>query len=304
MKIRFISQNDNLQQVFDALEPHTKVVFEKGVYRQKAVLNVPYVELCGNGDVEIVFDDFARKPDPNGFENQLTTFRSFTLAITADNVTMRGISVANDRDEPTKFGQEVALYVNGNNFKAENCVFTSTQDTLFCGPLPDDLVVRYDGFLPTNLRYREGATFQKFSGCKICGTVDFIFGCANALFENCEIISTDDGRDIGYIAAPAHCLAENIGFVFDSCDIVSDTSATVYLARPWRDFGKATFLNCSYGSHIACDGFVNWQGTERQRTARFAEFCQTPQSRADWINSLTREQAEQFWQYARSKFDF
>ncbi|MEG1706978.1 MAG: pectinesterase family protein, partial [Clostridia bacterium] len=143
---------------------------------------------------------------------------------------------------PSVVGQCVALSVCGSNFVADNCIFTSTQDTLFCAPLPDDLVIRYLDFLPTNLNYIEGETVQKYINCTIVGSVDFIFGCANALFLKCNIVSINCGESWSYVVAPAHSLKQTIGFVFVECDFTSSSCSekSVYLARPWRDFGLAS----------------------------------------------------------------
>ena len=95
----------------------------------------------------------------------------------------------------------------------KNCTLTSTQDTLFVGPLPPDLIERYEGFLPDELR-RGGDMTQCFEDCIIEGTVDFIFGCGNTLFSHCELRSVEDARNIGYVAAPAHSQMQQDGFRF------------------------------------------------------------------------------------------
>jgi pectinesterase len=166
----------------------------------------------------------------------------------------------------------------------EDCTLRSTQDTLFLGPLPDDLIVRYDGFLPDELR-RGGVMRQRFSECLIEGTVDFIFGCGESLFERCEIRSLCDARDIGYAAAPAHALAQTEGFRFVDCRFTAEdgvTPGSIYLARPWRDCGLCRFLNCRYDDHISPLGFDKWNDTDRDKTARFIEEPPVP-GRVHWV---------------------
>ena len=41
--------------------------------------------------------------------------------------------------------------------------------------------------------------------------------------------------------------------------------------------------DCTCGSHIATEGFDKWQGTARDRTARFYETPEIP-GRVSWIN--------------------
>ena len=281
----FITPDDRLQAVFDRARPGTVIHLSPGVYRQKAVIRTEGLTLIGSGaeKTRIVFDDHARKRGADGFE--YITFRSYTLAVCADHVTIRDLAVINDAGNPKEKGQQVALSVIGADFSMENCSLVSTQDTLFCGPLPEDLVERYEGFLPDELR-RAGNMKQIFRNCRIEGSVDFIFGCGDALFEDCQIHSVADGRDIGYIAAPAHGLFQEEGFCFRRCCLTKGEgvqSGSVYLARPWRDCGIARFEACSYDDHICAAGFDPWSGTNRDKTARFFE---TPaqNGRVPWIN--------------------
>ena len=169
----------------------------------------------------------------------------------------------------------------------ERCRLSSTQDTLFLGPLPADLIKRYNGFLPDNLR-RDKPCRQRFSDCLIEGTVDFIFGCGEALFERCEIRSLADARDIGYAAAPAHALEQTEGFRFLNCRFTAQegvSPGSIYLARPWRDYGLCRFENCTYGPHISPLGFDKWNDTNRDETARFYE--EPPVTgRVEWVKAI------------------
>lgn len=276
---------DDLQAVFDAVPAGTTICLAPGVYRQKLMLRTPGLTLVGSGAEEtvIVWDDHAKKPHPNGWE--YNTFRTYTLAVCADGVTMKDLTIENDARSPKKKGQEVALSVVADGFLMEDCWLVSTQDTLFAGPLPSDLIGRYEGFLLDPLR-RGGRLRQTFRNCWIDGSVDFIFGCGETVFENCEIHSVfDDGR-IGFVAAPAHGLHRQEGFRFRNCRFTAEAAVaegSVYLARPWRDYGIAVFENCTYGAHIAPDGFDKWNDTDRDKTARFYE---TPEvaGRVGWVN--------------------
>lgn len=306
MKTVYAKLEDNLQQLLDSLEPRDTLVLPQGVFRQKLEVKAPDVTIvgAGQGKTVIVYSDYAKMTDELGRE--ITTFKTQTVAICADGVTLRDLTISNDAEHPEIKGQEVALYVTADRFTATNCAFTSTQDTLFCAPLPDDLVLRYDGFLPDHLRLREGQCRQIFKNCVISGTVDFIFGCACALFDDCDIVSIFDTRNCGYIAAPAHSLKQVLGFVFYKCrftsaDGVADNS--IYLARPWRDFGLCHFVECEYGKHICLDGFDKWNDTNRDRTARFYEYPAVG-SRVAWSKSLTQTQADDLLNTCKQVFKF
>lgn len=280
-----VTPGDDLQAAFDAAPEGAAVHLAPGIYRQKLMLRTSRLTLTGSGAGEtvIVWDDHAKKPHPIGWE--YNTFRTYTLAVCADGVTMRDLTIANDALSPKTKGQEVALSVVADDFLMENCCLTSTQDTLFAGPLPSDLIGRYEGFLLDPLR-RGGRLRQTFRNCRIEGSVDFIFGCGAAEFENCDIRSVFDEDRIGFVAAPAHGLHQKDGFRFRNCRFTAESTVapgSVYLARPWRDHGKATFENCTYGPHIAPAGFDKWNDTNRDGTARFYE---TPEiaGRVAWIN--------------------
>lgn len=281
----YVTPDDRLQKVFDAALPGSVIHLAPGVYRQKVVIRTPDLTVigAGAGKTRIVYDDYARKRDPEGFE--YITFRTYTLAVCADRVTMKDLSVINDALTPEVKGQEVALSVCATDFRMENCTLTSTQDTIFLGPLPPDLIERYEGFLPDELRLG-GEMTQVFTDCLVEGTVDFIFGCGDCRFENCEIRSLVDARNLGYVAAPAHSPEQESSIRFVDCRFTCQAGVTpgsIYLARPWRDYGAASFENCSYGPHIHSAGFDPWSGTQRHNTARFFETPTVP-GRVSWIN--------------------
>ena len=283
MHNHFVHTAEELQNALTLAGDGDTIHMAAGSYRLKATIRTPNLTLIGEGaeQTEIVWDDYAQKIHADGKE--YNTFRTWTLAICADGVHLEALSVVNDALHPEKKGQEVALSVYGDRFSAKNCVLRSTQDTLFAGPLPHDLIERYDGFLPDELR-ADRLLSQLFTDCRIEGTVDFIFGCGNAVFEHCEIHSLLDARNVGYVAAPAHALEQKEGFLFRDCRFTAEDGVSgIYLARPWRDYGLASFENCAYGTHIAPEGFDKWNDTNRDRTARFYESPAVP-GRVPWCN--------------------
>lgn len=294
-----VSPKEDINEVIRTADPHTRIMLSEGVYRQKLEISVPYIELVGAGTDKtvIVYDDYANKIHDDGKE--YNTFRTYTFAVLAPHVSLKNLTVENDSLKPEEKGQEVALTVYADDFHAEDCSFISTQDTIFCGPLPPDLIKRYDGFLKNELR-TEGYSRQIYKNCFIAGTVDFIFGCGDALFDNCEIKSLYDVRGHGYAAAPAHALEQEIGFVFNRCRFTHDervSDGSIYLARPWRDYGKSSFIDCTYGKHIAMAGFDKWNDTKRDKTARFAEYGVPRDGRVPWSRELTAVEKDTLLEY-------
>lgn len=272
MKNFRVTPKDNISEILKGLSEPACVYFAEGVYNQKIFICADDITLVGaNRETTIItYGDYARKIHADGQE--YNTFRTYTLCVAGKNVKMKNMTVVNSNDDPATVGQCVALSVHAKKFKGENLKLVSTQDTLFLSPFPDDLVTRYRGFIPRDQLYAEGGNLHVFENCEISGTIDFIFGGAEAYFCGCDIISLHDSRGHGYVAAPCHCLAETRGFTFYNCRIKSGGAedGTVFLARPWRDYGKCVFVDCSVGSHISPFLFDKWNDTDRDKSARFS----------------------------------
>ena len=282
-----INLQENLQDVVDVAPPGTLIRLPAGVFRQKLVVRTPGITLAGEGRDEtvIVYDDHARRMDKMG--RPLGTFRSFTVAVTARDVTLRDLTVGNDAGDPGQKGQQVALSVCADGLIMEGCGLLSTQDTLFVGPLPPDLNLRYADVLPPELR-RPNELSARFTNCRIAGSVDFLFGGGAAIFDGCELVSVFDGRAVGYVAAPSHGKEQQEGFTFRRCRFTAGPDVapgSVYLARPWRDHGLAVFEDCAYGPHIHPAGFDPWGTTSRDTTARFYEKPPV-QGRVAWVRQI------------------
>lgn len=306
MKFLTVTPTDDLQHILSLVTEPTTIYMKKGVYRQKLVIAADDVKIVGEDreTTVICYDDYAKKTNADGRE--YNTFRTFTVCVTGERVVLENLTVANLNTAPETVGQCVALSVNAKIFRAANVDLRSTQDTLFTAPFPDDLVVRYsgltddptyyDGFIPRSQLYMEGGSVQLYEGCRIYGNVDFIFGGAEAYFIDCELISIAEKRVNGYVAAPGHSLKQERGYVFYNCDFRSEGAqdGTVYLARPWRDFGKCDFIDCTLGEHINPALFDKWNDTYRDRTARFS-YCGlngAAVAPAPWGRELSRQQAD------------
>jgi pectinesterase len=308
MTILHITPSDNLSEIINKVKEPATIFLKNGIYNQKVKIIKDDVTLIGEDKDKtiITFDDYAKKPHADGRE--YNTFRTYTVCVTGERVTLKNLTVENSNTAPEKVGQCVALSVNAKQFKAENVALRSTQDTLFTSPFPDDLVVRYsgltddptyyNGFIPRDELYMEGSSLHLFENCEIYGTVDFIFGCAEAYFKNCKLISLGDKRGHGYVTAPAHSLKQERGYTFVDCDFVSEGAedGSVHLGRPWRDYGKCDFINCRLGSHISPDLFDKWNDTFRNNTARFGFYnltASSPLAPVPWGKQLTASEAQE-----------
>ena len=201
---------------------------------------------------------------------------AFSTLVNADNFRAENLTFENT------FGtgsQAVALFVDAERASFENCRFLAWQDTLFVN-----------------------GSRHYFKNCYIEGHVDFIFGTASAVFEDCTIHS----KGQGYVTAHYRLSNdENTGFVFLRCRLTGqDTGNGVYLGRPWRPYARVVFLDCWLGSHIRPEGWDNWRDPAREKTAWFGEYKSkgpgaNPKSRVAWSRQLTPEEAAEF---SRTRF--
>jgi pectinesterase len=258
--------------------PYTIYIKGKGNEIANIKFNFDYFRIISDDGYELDSTLYANMLDNEG--NELTTWKTAALKVTGSHNIFINLQVANISKEPEVKGQEVAVGVYGDDNIFIRCHFVSTQDTLFVGPLPDDLCTRYIDFLPQDERYFDGNATNCFSECRIEGTVDFIFGAGRAIFDNCQLVTLNDVRGETYVVAPSHSLKDTFGYLFYQCSFLKEEGVmdhSIYLARPWRDYGKAVFAHCQYDSHISPLGFADWSNVNRVRTARFEEYprCET-----------------------------
>lgn len=302
----YLSPESSISKCIASLDGSDTIIhLADGVYTEKLLIDKPNVTFTGasrEGTV-ISYGDFANKLHTDGKE--YNTFRTYTVNVIADNVRFENLTIENTSKNPKEKGQAVALSLYANNISVKGCNLKSMQDTVFNGPLPTDLIERYIGFLPDRERvYDKASANQYFADCLIEGSVDFIFGCGNALYYNCEICSVFDGRGTGYVAAPAHAQGSEDSLCFINCRFTNDGVAdnSIFLARPWRDYGKAVFINSVLGSHISVEGFDKWNDTDRDKTARFYEYGSGSDGRVSWTKALSDKEAEAYIRRAEAYF--
>ncbi|HZN06157.1 MAG TPA: pectinesterase family protein, partial [Pyrinomonadaceae bacterium] len=223
--------DDNSQRVVIQIKP--------GTYQEQ-------IRVTGKRDVTLRGED-ARKTVITHRLSALeagSTRLAFTAYVNANNFRAENLTFENT------FGtgsQAVALFVDAGDAVFENCRFLGWQDTLFVN-----------------------GSRHFFKDCYIEGHVDFIFGSASAVFENCTIHSKGEG----YVTAHYRTSdEEKTGFVFLRCRLTGqDTGKGVYLGRPWRPYARVVFIDSWLGEHIRPQGWDNWRDPAREKTAWFGEY--------------------------------
>ncbi len=263
-----------VQQALDHVPDNQAVVIQikPGVYNEQIRVS------AGKNHVTL------RGEDP---QKTILTFKISALQAGNTRLAFSTLVNANDfRAENLTFentfgtgSQAVALFVDGERASFENCRFLAWQDTLFVN-----------------------GSRHYFKNCYIEGHVDFIFGTASAVFEDCTIHS----KGQGYVTAHYRLSnEENTGFVFLRCRLTGENTGNgVYLGRPWRPYARVVFIDCWLGSHIRPDGWDNWRDPAREKTAWFGEYQSkgpgaNPKARVAWSRQLTAAEAAQF---SRARF--
>ena len=284
--------------------------FGEGVFHEKVFCDKKDITFSGAGmnKTVITWSDGAgtqyrgggmNRGEKGGSGEKMGTFRSYTAFLGGEHVTVENMTIINASNfGPGRLaGQALAAYVDAERATFKNVCLIGHQDTLFCAPLPDQegVVGGFKG--PRSLASRV-PNKHYYVNCTIQGDVDFIFGGADAVFENCEIISNDRKQDInGYVTAPSG-KGDGLGFVFKNCKFTSNCApGTVLLGRPWRPQGKTILLNCELGAHIHPLGWNKWNSPEDDIQCYFAEHnCYGPgadrSGREPWSKALTDAEAE------------
>ena len=278
-RVLHVRPGDSVQAAVDTVTgPGWTIVVHPGTYRE--VVNVPATaaELTVRGAVRdpraavIVYDNAngTQKPDGSGTYG---TAGSATFTSAAPGLTVRDLTLANDwlrADHPDITGtQAVAAYVTGDRSSFENVRLLAHQDTLFVDTTALDTFDR-----------------QYFRHCHIEGDVDFVFGRATAVFEECHFHTLQ--RDVtftpkGMVFAPSTARANPHGILAVRSRITSGAEDGAYkLARPWVPSYETTawpslvVRDTRIGSGIdPVTPYVNMRDAYPWQTMRFREYGNT-----------------------------
>ncbi|KAK8511894.1 hypothetical protein V6N13_073726 [Hibiscus sabdariffa] len=189
------------------------------------------------------------------FDN-ITTFHTAAFAATGAGFIARDITFENWAG-PAKH-QAVALRIGADHAVVYRCNIIGYQDTLYVH-----------------------SNRQFFRECDIYGTVDFIFGNAAVVFQNCSIyarkpmpfqkntITAQNRKDPN----------QNTGMSIHACRILptpdlaaAKGSFQTYLGRPWKLYSRAVFMLSYMSDHIHPRGWLEWNTTFALDTLYYGEY--------------------------------
>ncbi|KAG8079336.1 hypothetical protein GUJ93_ZPchr0007g5635 [Zizania palustris] len=185
-----------------------------------------------------------------------TTFRSATLAVVGTGFLARDITVENAAG-PSKH-QAVALRVNADLSAFYRCSFAGYQDTLYAHSLR-----------------------QFYRDCDIYGTVDFIFGDAAVVLQNCNLYARrpDPNQKNVFTAQGREDPNQNTGIAIQGCKVGAaadlipvQANFSSYLGRPWKTYSRTVFMQSKMESLIHPRGWLEWNGSFALDTLYYAEY--------------------------------
>ncbi|KAL6341774.1 hypothetical protein AAG906_038018 [Vitis piasezkii] len=187
-----------------------------------------------------------------------TTFKSAIVAVVGDGFIARGMTFRNTAGASNH--QAVALRSGSDLSVYYQCSFEGYQDTLYT--------------------YSERQFYRE---CDIYGTVDFIFGNAAVVFQNCNIYARNPPNKINTVTAQGRTdLNQNTGISIHDCKVMAasdlkpvQSSVKTYLGRPWKEYSRTVFLKTYLDSLINSAGWLEWSGDFALNTLYYGEYMNT-----------------------------
>ncbi|CAM8939919.1 unnamed protein product [Rhodiola kirilowii] len=227
------------------------VIYVKaGVYKEKIWTDKDGITLIGEGKYStiIVASNSVVKSGSSLYE-------SATFTIKGEKFIAKDIGFRNNAG-PT--GQQaIALYISSDRAVLYRCSIVGYQDTLFAE-----------------------AFRQFYRDCDISGTVDFIFGNAAAVFQNCNLLLRRPLNDNVILANGRNHPEQNTGFSLHRCKITSTQefysvrhSYRSFLGRPWKQYSRAVVMETQIDDAIVKEGWKAWPSVDYSKTLYFAEYA-------------------------------
>ena len=111
---------------------------------------------------------------------------------------------------------------------------------------------------------------QFYRDCTISGTVDFIFGDATAIFQNCVMVVRKPMANQQNIVT-AHGSTkpnEDTVYVLQNCTITAEPALVplisenpTYLGRPWKAYARTIILQSQIDGLVHPDGWMPWENS-------------------------------------------
>lgn len=157
---------------------------------------------------------------------------------------------------------------------------------------------------------------QFFINCLVAGTVDFIFGNAAAVLQDCDIHARrpNSGQKNMVTAQGRTDPNQNTGIVIQKSRIgaTSDlkpvqSSFPTYLGRPWKEYSRTVIMQSDISNVIVPAGWHEWSGSFALNTLVYREYQNTgagaaTSKRVTWKGYKVITSASEAQQYTAGNF--
>ncbi|KAL5782247.1 hypothetical protein ACOSP7_007276 [Xanthoceras sorbifolium] len=231
----------------------TFVIYIKaGVYQETVMVtkNLTNVMFLGDGPTK------TKITGNKNYIDGTNTMRTATVSILGPNFIAKDMGFENSAGAIKH--QAVALRVQADKSVFYNCQMDGYQDTLYVH-----------------------AHTQFYRDCTISGTIDFIFGDAAAVFQNCKMVIRKplDNQSCIVTAQGRNNSRSATGIVLQNCIITGDPAYLpvknvnkAYLGRPWKEYSRTIIMQSQIDDIIQPEGWLPWMGDFALNTCWYGEY--------------------------------
>ncbi|GFP81107.1 probable pectinesterase/pectinesterase inhibitor 61 [Phtheirospermum japonicum] len=189
-------------------------------------------------------------------QDNMTTFHTASFAATGNGFIARDMTFENSAGAGKH--QAVALRIGADHAVIYRCNIIGYQDTLYVH-----------------------SQRQFYRECDIYGTVDFIFGNAAVVFQNCNIHARKPMplQKVTITAQNRKDPNQNTGISIHNCRLVAEpdlkankSAYPTYLGRPWKLYSRTVYMLTFMDDHINPRGWLAWNDTFALDTLYYGEY--------------------------------
>ncbi|KAM1587540.1 hypothetical protein ACFX10_026682 [Malus domestica] len=244
--------SEALEKMPQKYEGRYVIYVKEGVYDETVTVTkkMPNVTMYGDGSQKSIITGNKNLADG------VRTFQTAPFAALGEGFMAKSMGFRNTAGPEKR--QAVAARVQADRAIFLNCRFEGYQETLYA------------------------QTHRQFyKSCVISGTVDFIFGDAAAIFQNCLIYVRKplENQQNTVTAQGRTDKRETTGIVLQNCQIMPDkdlepvkSQFKTYLGRPWKEFSRTIVMESTIEDLIHLDGWTPWEGDFALKTLYYAEY--------------------------------
>ncbi|KAL5996200.1 hypothetical protein ACLOJK_026274 [Asimina triloba] len=251
---------------------------------------------CGRvygSNTEGVSNKFRKHHTRPGNENSVSKFETPGANLAHTNVQKKPVAVAPEFMQTfvkaqlsNPFYVRWLLSVVGNGFLARDMSFENT-----AGPSKHQAVALRSGsdlsaFYRCSFAGYQDTLYvhslrQFYRECDVYGTIDFIFGNAAVVFQNCNLYARkpNPSQKNIFTAQGREDPNQNTGISIQNCKVTAaadllqaNSTFKTYLGRPWKKYSRTVYLQSFIDSVVDPAGWLEWSGDFGLSTLYYGEY--------------------------------